>query len=356
MEMTKKRIIRLEPSPYASTRIKMKRAVPKTNSAGYAIKDMNGKLATVEQDLNEAVQVPGTSITIAPSLTPSGLKTGQEGIVDNPYSDLPAYHPEWGERVLKGKEKISLQHVLEYKHGVDFNHYSGNHMDRIIASDKISEQPFFLTDKCKLRLDGSVYYLNLDNPLHEVWYYLALSKPIVANSYADLDEGRNTRAKYYIADLDEIKDIKLDKIRKKNKAVAALEDLNSKSESTIINMSLALGFNDRSPNKDKAYKYIHKTMNSTEEDFATFMKYYDMYKDKNRRDYFLGASLVQEMLNYSILRNRDNKFFWIMPETDDKPMRTFEWSSKDRLITDFINAPEYKEELKIMKSILESRK
>lgn len=354
--MNKSRIVRLEPSPYVKTKIQLKRSQAKTNSAGYAIRDNKGEIVKADVPVEDAVQIPGTSKTIAPVLTPSGLKTGLDKIVDNPYKDEPAYSPSWGEKVLSGKEKASLQHILEYKHKQEYNYYSGNHMDRIVASSEMHNQPFFLTDKCKLKLDGSVVFLNLNNPLDEVKYYMILSHPLVANSYADLDQGRNKNAVYYIVNEDEIVDTKLEKVKRETKAAAALEDLNAKEDAVIIAMAFCLGLDDKAPTKQKSYKYIHALYNRSEEDYATFTKFYEMYKDSGRREIFFANGMVQELLNYNVLRTRDNKYYWVMPETEDHPLRTFEWTSKDRLVHDFIIAPEYQEEFEIMKSILESRK
>lgn len=350
------KIVRLQPSPYISTSIQLKMSQPKTNSAGYAMTDSQGRIVKSDVPVSDAVQVPGTSKTIAPILTSSGLRTGLEQIVENPYKNLEGYSPSWGEKVFKNKEKVALQHILEYKHGREYDYYSSRHMDNIVKSTELHEKPFFLTDKCKLRLDGNVVFLNLNNPLDEVRYYMVKAHPYVANSYKDLDEGRNRKAGYYIVDEAEVMDLKLEKVRKETRAAAALEELNTKEDSIIINMAFALGMEDRSPSKVKSYKYIHSYYNRSEENYAVFNKFYEMYKDSARREFFFANGIVQDMLNHSVLRTRDSKYYWIMPETEDKPLRTFEWASKDRLITEFILAPEYHEEFNIMKSILESRK
>lgn len=354
--MNKNKVIRLQPSPYVSTSIQLKMSQPKTNSAGYAMTDSQGRLQQSEVPVSDAVQIPGTSKTIAPILTASGLKTGLEKIVENPYKDLDGYSPSWGEKVLHGKDKVALQHLLEYKHGREYNYYTNRHMDTVVKSTELHEKPFFLTDKCKLRLDGNVVFLNLNNPLDEVRYYMVKIHPFVANSFKDLDEGKNRKAGYYIVDEEEVMDLKLEKVKRQTKSAAALEEINSKEDSIILTMAYALGIEDRNPSKTKCYKYIHSYYNRSEENYAVFMKFYEMYKDSARRDRFFANGLVQELLNYQVIRKRDSKMYWVMPETDDKPLRTFEWSSQDKLIMEFILAPEYQEEFEIMKSILDSRK
>jgi hypothetical protein len=355
--MTKSKKIKIEPSPFVSTKIKVKMSMPRTTSAGFAVKDQTtGKISTMDVDPPNMIQVPGTSKTIAPLLTPSGLRTGLEFIVDNPYKDLDVYMPTWGEKVLKGKEKASLQHILEYKHGREYDYYTNKHFDKIFASHTMNDQPFFLTDKSKLLLDGNVVYLNLDNPLDEIKYYLCRIHPYIANSYEELNEGKNLSAKYFISDSESKVDVKAEKIMRQNKAIAALEDLNSKEDSMVINMALALGMNDTSVSKEKSYSYVYNTMNRSDQDFAIFMKYYSMYKDKARREYWLATALLQELLNYRVVSQRNNKIYWVQPETDTTQLTTLEWKSKEAMINEFLTDPAYQKEVKMIKDILASRK
>lgn len=356
----KQKLIRIEPSPFRGTNIKIMKSMAKVNSAGYAITDSDGNLRTTEEPVDKAVQVPGTSKTVGPVLTAGGLRTGLGILVDNPYNDEPAYYPAWGEKVLQGKEKALLQHVLEYKHKKDFDHYTGNLMDRISASSDVPTLPFFLTPQSKVILDGGVKTLNLDNQLHEVWYYMLKAHPIVANSYADLDNGRNPDAWYYIVDEAEVQDHKLAELRKETKAGRILEELNEKGD-LIIKFARALENTDKNLNTQKAYKWLYSYYHDNsgkkidKDRLAIFMKYYELYSDANRRERFFAAANVQEYLNYGVLRQRDGRFYWVKPETAEAPMRTFEWTSKEKIISDFFLAPEYQDEVELLESIYKSR-
>lgn len=348
--------VRIEPSPFKRTNLKLKMSQAKVNSAGYAVTDTTGQVQKSDVDVDDAIQVPGTAKTLGPVLTASGLKTGLEVIVDNPYNDEIIYYPDWGEKVLKGKDRVALQHVLEYKHRKEFNYYTGQLFDRINPSDSISELPFFLTPVCKITLTGNVTFLDLTNPIHEVQYYVLKAHPEIANSYSELMEGRNQRASYYIVDEEEVQDAKAEKLRRKNAAAAALRELDDAGHNILINMALVLGNEDRTISKEKALQWIDNYYNKNKANMSTFMKWFEIYKDAARREKFFAMAILQEMLNYGIIRTKDNKYYWVKPETESSPIQHFEWPSKEKVINDFILAPEYQEEFELAKSIHESRK
>jgi hypothetical protein len=313
------------------------------------------EIQKVDADI-ETAQVPGTVKVISPALSPMGLRTGLDEIVDNPYSDEPVYHPAWGEKVLKGKPKVALQHVLEYKHKKDYDFYTNKLFDRISESAKMAELPFFLTPQSKMQMTGNVTFLNLDNPLDEVRYYWLRVHKDVARSYADLQDGRNP-AMWYMVDEDQVIDHKMEKIKRETKAGKILEEVNEAGES-IIHMCKALECDDRSIdlNKTKAFQWLYNFQSRGEGEYAQFIKMYELYKDAARRDRFYAYALTQDFVNYGILRYREGKFYWVKPETDDSPMRHFEWTSRDKFVSDFALAPEYNEEVRIMTSLLASRR
>lgn len=354
--MTKKKIVRIEPNPFRKVNLKIKMSRAKVNSAGQAMRDTTGNIRTEEVDAPGMIQVPGTMKTLGPALTPSGLKTGLNIMVSNPYKDEEVYHPVWGEKVLKGKEKAMLQNILEYKHGKDFNYYTGNIIDRIAPSHKMAELPFFQTERCKVKLDGHVTFLDLKNPVHEVQYYMLRAHSAVANSYADLQEGRNQTAWYYMVDNAEVNEAKVAKIRKKTRAANALEELYNDAGDVMIKMARALECEDKNLGRDKAYQYVYNYYTRSEQAYARFIKYYDLYKDSARRDQFFAAAELQEYVAANIIRRREDKYYWVKPETDDSPIKTFEWATKEKVIKDFLLAPEYQEEIEVLKSIYEARK
>lgn len=356
----RKRIVRLEPSPFIKPVVKLKMSQTKTNSAGQPLVDPDGNVKKVDIDVNEVVQIPGTAKMFSAALTASGLRTGLDMLVENPYKDESVYFPDWGEQVLKGKDKVLLQHILEYKHKQTFNYYTGSLFDRIEPSTKVSELPFYLTPQSKVLLDGGIKLLDLSNPIHEVNYYMLRQHPEVANSYNQLEEGRNQKAIYYISTFEENDDRKTVKIKMESKAGSILTEL-ADFPDIIIMFAKALECEDKILNVSRALNYIHSFYHTTDGSdiehtkYSIFMKYYELYEDPNRRPRFFAAAKLQDALNTSVIREREGKYYWIKPEIDNSPIRTFEWATKEKVI-DFLTGPEYEEEVALLDSIVESKK
>jgi hypothetical protein len=349
-------VVRVIPSPFKSTNIKLKRAQAQINSAGFAVKNQDGNISTIDRDLDEAVQIPGTQKKIGPPLTINGLQTGLNVIVDNPYAEETAYFPSWGENVLKGKEKALLAHVLAYNHNKADNYYSAEHFDQINPSTSIANLPFFLKPESKIPMDGNVMFLHMNNQLHEVWYYVLRAHPICANSYEDLDEGRNINAFYYLSVDEDVVDAKLDKIKDQMKAGAILTEM-FENDNAIISYALVLGMTDRNISKKSALAYLHQYFGSKQKaNKEKFMRMYDMFKDAARRDHFFGLAIAQDLVNHNIIRFRDNKYYWMKPSTSDSDQRMFEWPSMDNIVREFILNEAYTVEYDIMKAVLKNRK
>lgn len=351
-----KRFVRIQPNPDAQVNLKLKRSQAKVNSAGQAIQDQDGRIVTQLVDVEDAVQIPGTIRYVKPRLTASGIDTGLNILVENPYSNEDVYHPAWGENILKGKEKVVLQHLLEYKHDKDLNYYTGKIFDRITASDKLSEAPFFATGLSSIPLNGNVTFLDLENPLHEVWYYClrAPSMNVVANSYEELKENRG--ALYYIVDEEEVENAKTEKERRINMAVSALEQMYNESNDSVIKLAKCLENNDKSLTKNKAYTFLNDFFKKGEIEYNLFIRYVSLYKDAVRREEFFATAALQEYVDYNLIRVRDNKYYWLRPETDEAPAESFEWASKDKIVREFLMAPEYRSEVEILDSLLKQRK
>jgi hypothetical protein len=355
MSTKNKKIIRIEPSPFKNVKLKLKMTQAKVNSAGHAIQDGQGNIVKSEVDMPNTVQIPGTSKTITPAITSSGLKTGLNVYVDNPYKEEENYLFDWAERVFKGKDKVLLQHVLEYKHRKPFNHYTNQLFDEIKPSTKIADFPFFMRTESKLILSGNVTFLNLDNPIDEVKYYMAKAHSDVANSYADLNNGRSN-ASYYMVDEVEMTEVEMSKIRKETKASAILEELLEEESDAIIKMAQALGNEDKNLKKSKAFIWLGTFYKKGESNYNAFISRYKRYKDPNTRELFYAEALLQDLLNYGIFRKRDNKYYWTKPGDDRNAPEPFEFPSKEKVVKDFLCAPEYQEEVEMINSLLKQKK
>lgn len=350
----KSRIVTIEPNPFKKLNLKIKQATAKVNSAGQALVDANGKLQTVDTDVPSTVQVPGTTRTLTASITPTGLNTGLSVMVDNPYKDEDVYMQSWAEKILKDKPKAKLQHILEYKHNKPFDHYTNQLFFQIKPSDEYAEMPFFMRAESKLQISGTTY-LNLDNPMDEVKYYLAKAHKDVANSYAELKEGA-TNHLYYIVDNEEVKDYKMDKKRRTNRAVAILEELNEEGEEIMMAMAHAMGNEDNNLTKSKAYVWLDERFREDDTNYTKFIKLYQQYKNASMRDYFFGAAKAQELINKQVVRKRGQKIYWTKPGDETTAPEPFEFATKEKFIKDFLVAPEYQEEVALLDELYEARK
>jgi hypothetical protein len=350
----KHRFVRLEPNPNKRVNIELKMAQSKVNSAGEAIVDNDGKVVKSLESVNDAVQLPGTVKFARAAITPSGLKTGLNILVSNPYKDETYYVPQWGEKLLKGKDKALLQHILEYKHNRDFNYYTNQLYDNITPSDKLAEVPFFQSQRAVVPLDGNVMFLDLNNNLHEIWYYMLRAHRLVANSLADIKG--NPDAIYYMVNEDEIENVKAENERKMNKAIAALEKIYEESNDAAIKLAKALENDDKDLTKPKAYTWLNDYFRRGDIEYSQFTKYLSLYEDAARRQEFFAAADLQKYIDSQLIRTRDNKYFWMKPETDSSPAQAFEWSTKEKVIHDFLIAPEYQAEIEILEQLYESRK
>lgn len=352
-----KRYVRIQPNPNAQVNLKLKRSQAKVNSAGQAIQDQEGNVVNQLVDVEDAVQVPGTVRFVKPRLTASGIDTGLNILVDNPYKDEDVYYPSWGETHLKGKDKALLQHILEYKHDKELHYYTGKIFDRITPSEKLSEAPFFASPASSIPLNGNVTFLDLENPTHEVWYYSlrAPSMTIVCNSYDELMNGSGRSALYYIVNEEEVENAKTEKDRQTNVAASALEKMYNESNDSVIKLAKCLENSDRALTKNKAYTFLNEFFKRGEIEYNQFSRYVSLYYDAARRQEFFAAASLQEYIDYGIMRVRENKYYWMRPETDKSPAESFEWATKEKVIHEFLIAPEYHDEVEIIESILKSR-
>lgn len=354
----RRRYVKLEPNEDIKISLKIKMSQAKVDAAGYAIQDSDGKIVQSDVDIDEiakTVQIPGTSKFLKPALTPNGLNTGLDYHIDNPYKDEPVYNPEWGERVLKGKEKILLQHALEYKHGREHNYYTNKLFNRVESSVNIQDLPFFLTPEACIPITGNVIHLDMDNILDEIRYHMARVAPEIARSYAELKQ--RPECIYYIVEDDTEYKVKTNEKRRMNKGASIVEELFAQAEDVICDLAKALGNDSGRITKDMAYGWLDDYYKGGEENYSQFIKYYNLYKSPVNRDQFFAAANLQRYVDSGIIRKgENNKYYWVMPETDLSSMKTYEWTGKDKVVTEFLTAPEYTAERELLESIYEAKK
>ena len=349
------RIIKIEPNPFKKPKLKIKMRTKRMNGTR-PIVSQNGQVLYKDEDPQNMTRVPGTDKTICPARTVSGIKTGLNKFVPNPYDDEPIYKNDWGERMFKGKEKAKLQHLLEYEFGFDFDYLTSNIPHEVGPSNK-PDKKFFEKRESKPVLKDNTTFLNMSNPVHRINYYTLLASKEVANSFADLEEGLNQYAEWYVVDDNEKEQYKLSKIEKETKAAAALEYLKETDEGAQ-QMAKALDLDeasDRNLTVAKAARLLYDYYNQNENSWKQYMDYVDMYKDAGRRAYVIAASELYDYIKVGVISYRNGKYTWTKRGDAGSPSETYTRNSKKDMINNFLLDPAYQDEIKLIEEEYEAK-
>jgi len=349
------RKIRIEPNPYKLMKQKFKMKTRKL-SGGQPVVDQEGRSVFVEQPAENLFRVPGTAKKISPSRTQNGINTGLNVLVDNPYKSLEIYSPAW-EIILKSKDKVLLQHVLEYECGYPIDYLTHRIPEGAVASDKVDKK-FFETPESKIHLDGGVTFLDLSNPLHKIYYYVLLAHNKVANTWEDLMDGGNQDAEWYIVD-DESK-----QKREKSKAVqtveagAGLHDLNLSTSNAIIDMTKVLELpeaSDRNMSRDKAYNLLFNFFNRDTQSFTLFMEAYNLWKDAALgRDKFNALADLYNYQNQGLVSHKNGRYTWYKVKPGE-PTETYTFNGKMNFVVEFLLSPANQENAEQLQEEYESK-
>lgn len=357
--ITTKRIIRIEPNPFYTLKSKVKMAKNKVDTFGQPMKTRNreGKLIPSKEivDAQNLVQFPGTIKYLRPAVCKDGLLTGLNYIVKNPYKDEEYYNQEWAERILRGKDKALLQHILEYKHGKEFNYYTNRLNEKIHKKTDISSLPFFHGNKCKLALEGNVFFLDLSNQFHEIMYYVAKANDIIANDYNELENGRNTEALYYIVDETKAASIKTVRGKRINEAIAVIEKL-EETKGELVRFAKAIGITDPIKNDAQAYEALERYFRKDNFHYETFMYYWKMYKNPINKDQFEASVLLYDAITAGVITHKDGVYYWQKPATDVVPSELIRYLSKDKIISDLFINPAAAEDLEVVLGLVNEYK
>lgn len=345
------RIIRIEPTPFATLNLKVKMAKNKVDKLGQPLKTQNrdGSYRVSKElvDTANLVQYPGTIKYLRAAACKDGLATGLNVVVDNPYKDLDYYTTDWGERVLKGKPKVLLQHILEYKHGVKLGHYTNALTDKVYTKQELNDAPFFHTGKAKLPLYGNVFFLNLGNPFHELMYYVAKANLIVANSFEELQNGLNRDALYYIVDEEEAANVKTVKNKKVNEAIAIIEKLEKKS-GELVRFAKALGVTDPISNDKQAYEVLERYFRKDTISYENFMFVWRLYKTPINKDQFEAAVLLYDAIQAGVITHQNGMYYWQKPSTENTSSELLRFMSKDKIISELFINPAASDDLEVI--------
>lgn len=324
-------------------------------------KGQDGRMNEETTEEKEITRVPNTKYSICANLKESTgmLNTGLDREDDNPYHDLKSFRSSDFEAVLKDKPKAKLQHILEYKHNKPFNYYTNEiNFHRRYTKETINQLPFFQTPEASMNLVDSVNTLDLNNPKHEIMYYVATApgRSDIAPSYQELTGSHL----WFISKEEEAAEIKASKKKEKNAAIAKLEEINSKNDGSVVKFCQVLGVARRNMSEPQAYEILANQLEQPAKkgEFAReeFTNIYKMYKDKVKRDVFNVRALIWELESYGVLVKRNTEYTWQPPkDSDGKTPDKVSFTRQQELI-DYLLDPKHTPELEFMQKALETRK
>lgn len=343
------RIIKIEPNPFKVPKLKFKMKV-KRMQGGRPVVNSNGTVLYKDDEVPNLHMTPGTYKTLSQVRTARGIETGLNEIVNNPYKDEKLFDVEWADRVLQNKERVRLQYLLEYEHGMPYNYYTSNIPEGAIPSNKEGKR-FFEKAESRVRLSSNTTILRMDNPIHQVQYYMLLNHPKIAVSFADLEEGLNQEAEWYIVDEEEKERYRMSKIERETRAAAALEDLKSSNSEAIQQMAKALELdqaNDRNLSKSKAARIVYEFYNKGQTEWKRYLDYYALWKDAARRNHFVTAAELFDYIKAGVVSYRNGKYTWTKRGSEGKPSEVFARSSKSDMINNFLLDVAYQDEVEML--------
>jgi len=301
----------------------------------------------------ELTRAPGTKQTICanPSRRLAGaLNTGLTDMVVNIYKDLKNYAtPDW-EKMLKGKEEILLQTLLEYKHGKAINYYTNQPFRGTGDKSDVDKIPFFQTGEAQLSLNDGATILDTENPLDEIKYHICLANNIVANNYNEI----TGETQYVITSEEEEGKEKASKGKKIDKAISHIVDLEDKNDDTLIKFCKAIGDEvaKKGMTRPQAYNDLSAFVRSTSTRLAHFESIYKMYSETATRARFEALAFLRDLEDYGIVSNRGSKYVWYKPQEEDgKQPVPLTFDRKEEML-DFLTDPKFSIEYEEMKTQL----
>jgi hypothetical protein len=344
------RIVKIEINPFRKQKRKFKMRVPRMGSQGVPIISADGKPQYTFQEASNLSRIPGTSTTLAAGRKPTGeLATGLDVFVENPYANEEVYKYQWAYNLLKGRTKVKLQTLLEYKHGVPEGYYTSR-ISMDVRKSHDENATFFETAESRLVMKDNTAFLNLDNPIHEVQYYMLKAHPQVANSYAELEDGTNQIAEWYIVDDLEKENVVVTKIDKEIAAASALKRIGDDGQSITFVKALGLDAAGKTVlSSEGARRALYDYYNESDASYEDFMNLVRKWDEAPERAYVLAAAELYDWVRVGIVTYKNGKYTWVRPAGDGRASETYMHPTKTAFINNFILDPSYQEEVEMIR-------
>lgn len=359
------RVFKIKPylNPFKKMPYKIMRQAVRHDNKGNRVKLADGRFQTDEMQI-DAVVAPGVSQKfIVPRRRDNKmLLTGLDVIVPNPYKDESYFPDERFEKVLKGKDRVKLQYILEFEHGVTFDYYTSNISEGLRKKD--TELRFFESPQAYLSLGNDMVYLRMNNPKDRVMYYALTArhegcKVTVASSLSEISDNPNAAGcKWHFLDEEERQSVKMNKVERANKIAFALETIKmSKKKDDLVTISKVLEIDEARDLKltpEKAYLLINDYATSDVKRGDLFLEKFEIYQDKIRKVELEAEAEIFNLVNYGIVGYRNGKYE-VQFKDKSGALESKLFNTKGELARGFIMDPAYKEQVEIFRESLKSK-
>lgn len=236
------------------------------------------------------------------------LNTGLLEMIENPYKESPSL-PEEFKWVAK-EDTITRQTQLEIKHNRPKGYYT-NRAETRGEMGRERDKTFFQTFVFHL-IDGTTIF-ELDNPDHEIAYYVMLASKLVANSHTEWKQFKWPKALYFISSLDEDEELKFKKSQRIDAAKGSLNDPTVTDE-WLIKFAKALELGRGSISKIQAYnllsEFIDKSRNGTEVNVSKFDLMFNSFKDPAGREELDAKATLMDLIHYGVVTLKGGTYKW----------------------------------------------
>jgi hypothetical protein len=285
---------------------------------------------------NNLTRAPYTKFTFMVGISSSKngrLKTGLDVSIPNPYFNTTITSTEFKDAL--SSEEALRQHVLEYKHGVPYNHYTSMPTIDSLSKKDVKDIPFFQTAYAVWDLKDGANIFDTDKPKDELAYYAFRESRIISNSYSELV----LDSMYYIAKEAENEERIASRSKVKDKAIAKLTILEDRDDDTLVKFVKALNIPMRNVSRIQAYNIIREYLDRNAANIKQFEFIYKLWEDTNTRARFNALVLFKDYSDYRLITNSGGtKYSWIPPrEESGRQPDTIVWNTKDQLIDFLIN-------------------
>lgn len=244
------------------------------------------------------------------SVSTGRLKTGLDELVENPYKTFSKDKITPGfESYIFEKEKIKLQHLLEYKHGVPPNTYTNIVPDDLVLKNE-EKVPFFIKRTHFAKIGDSGLVLNLDKPEDELKYYWLKSSDKCAPSREKIKNGIH---EYYIGMENEDEETKVKKMEMVDKAVYALmnpELTDEVKEKIAKKLDLVSRINSPQKIYSALSSYIKDSHKEQSQRISSFMDIINKLDDVVFKEKLNAEVLLKDLVDYYIVTNKSNTYEW----------------------------------------------